>query len=141
MLRCIRMTVLALSLVGLWTVLPSYPVQAQTIATQSTPPSGAMAPAMPAAAPKAPDSASRSTAAVPKAGLVDINTVTAKELQALPGISEGDSAKIIHGSPGSTQVSSRKVLSAAFNTNGEVVMRFVVSEATYDKIKDRIVAR
>jgi DNA uptake protein ComE-like DNA-binding protein len=48
-----------------------------------------MAPAMPAA-PKAPDSASRSTAAVPKAGLVDINTVTAAELQALPGISGGD---------------------------------------------------
>jgi DNA uptake protein ComE-like DNA-binding protein len=99
-----------------------------------------MAPGMPAA-PKARDSASRSTAAVPNAGLVDINTATAAELQALPGISERDSAKIIHGSPGSTQVSSSKAPSAAFNTNGEVVMRFGVSEATYDKIKDRIVAR
>jgi len=128
--------------VGLLALTVAAPVFAQpaTTTTNPTPPAAAMAPAMPAA-PKAPDSASRSTAAVPKAGLVDINTATAAELQALPGISERDSAKIIHGSPGSTQVSSSKAPSAAFNTNGEVVMRFGVSEATYDKIKDRIVAR
>ena len=119
MLRCIRMTVLALSLVGLWTVLPSYPVQAQ-------PPSGAMAPGMPAA-PKARDSASRSTAAVPNAGLVDINTATAAELQALPGISDGDSAKIIHGRP--------------YADTNQLVSRHVVSEATYDKIKDHVVVK
>jgi len=77
--------------IGLLALTVAAPVFAQpaTTTTNPTPPAGAMAPAMPAV-PKAPDSASRSTAAVPKAGLVDINTATAAELQALPGISGGD---------------------------------------------------
>jgi len=114
--------------VGLLALTVAAPVFAQpaTTTTNPTPPAGAMAPAMPAV-PKAPDSASRSTAAVPKAGLVDINTATAAELQALPGISDGDSAKIIHGRP--------------YADTNQLVSRHVVSEATYDKIKDHVVVK
>lgn len=114
--------------IGLLALTVAAPVFAQpaTTTTNPTPPSGAMAPAMPAA-PKAPDSASRSTASVPKAGLVDINTATAAELHALPGISDGDSAKIIHARP--------------YADTNQLVSRHVVSEATYDKIKDHVVAK
>jgi competence protein ComEA len=114
--------------VGLFALTIAGPVFAQpaTTTTNPTPPAGAMAPAMPAT-PKAPDSASRSTAVAPKTDLLDINTATAAELQALPGISESDSAKIVHGRP--------------YADKNQLVSRHVVSEATYDKIKDHVVAK
>src|ERR1700740_1538883 len=114
--------------IGLLALTIAAPVFAQpaTTTTNPTPPSGAMAPAMPAT-PKAPDSTSRSTAAAPKADVVDINSATATELQSLPGITESDSAKIIHGRP--------------YADKNQLVSRHVVSEATYDKIKDRVVAK
>ena len=114
--------------VGLLALTIAAPVFAQpaTTTTNPTPPAGAMAPAMPAA-PKAPDSASHSTAAVPKAGLVDLNTATAVELKGLPGITDADSAKIIQGRP--------------YADKNQLVSRHVVSEATYDKIRDHVVAK
>jgi competence protein ComEA len=114
--------------IGLFALTVAGPVFAQpaTTTTTPTPPAGAMAPAMPVA-PKVPDSASRSTTAVPKAGLVDINTATAMELQALPGISDSDSAKIIQGRP--------------YADTNQLVSRRVVSVATYEKIKDHVVAK
>jgi DNA uptake protein ComE-like DNA-binding protein len=114
--------------VGLLALTVAAPVFAQpaTTPTNPTPPAGAMAPAMPAA-PKAPDSASHSTAAVPKAGLVDLNTATAVELKGLPGVTDADSAKIIQGRP--------------YADKNQLVSRHVVSEATYDKIKDHVVAK
>ena len=114
--------------VGLLALTVAAPVFAQpaTTTTNPTPPAAAMAPAMPAA-PKAPDSASRSTAAVPRAGLVDLNTATAAELKGLPGITDSDSAKIIRGRP--------------YAEKSQLVSRHVVSEATYDKIKDHVVVK
>ena len=114
--------------IGLLALTIAAPVFAQptTTTTNPTPPSGAMAPAMPTT-PKAPDSTSRSTAAAPKADVVDINSATATELQSLPGITESDSAKIIHGRP--------------YADKNQLVSRHVVSEAMYDKIKDRVVAK
>jgi competence protein ComEA len=113
--------------IGLLALTVAGPVFAQSATTPSpTPPAGAMAPATPAA-PKVPDSMSHSTAAVPKAGLVDINTATAAELKGLPGVSDADSAKIIQGRP--------------YADKNQLVSRHVVSEATYDKIKDQVVAR
>jgi competence protein ComEA len=114
--------------VGLLALTVAAPVFAQpaTTPTNPTPPAGAMAPAMPAA-PKAPDTVSHSTAAVPKAGLVDLNTATAVELKGLPGITDADSAKIIQGRP--------------YTDKNQLVSRHVVSEATYDKIKDQVVAK
>ena len=113
---------------GLLALTVAAPVFAQpaTTPTNPTPPAGAMAPAMPAA-PKAPDLASPSTATVPKAGLVDINTATATELKGLSGVSDTDSAKINQGRP--------------YTDKNQLVSRHVVSEATYDKIKDHIVAK
>jgi competence protein ComEA len=114
--------------IGLLALTFAAPVFAQpaTTTTNPTPPAGAMAPAMPAA-PKAPDSASHSTAAVPKADPVDINTATAAELKGLPGVSDADSAKIIQGRP--------------YTDKNQLVSRHVISEATYDKIKDHVVAK
>ena len=114
--------------IGLLALTVAAPVFAQpaTTTTNPTPPAGAMAPATPSA-PKAPDSVSRSTAVAPKMDLLDINTATAAELQALPGVSESDSTKIIHGRP--------------YADKNQLVSRHVVSEATYDKIKDRVVAK
>jgi DNA uptake protein ComE-like DNA-binding protein len=114
--------------VGLLALTIAAPVFAQpaTTTTNPTPPAGAMAPTMPAA-PKAPDSVSHSTAAVPKAGLVDINTATAVELKGLPGVTDADSAKIIQGRP--------------YADKNQLVSRHAVSEATYDKIKDHVVAK
>jgi len=114
--------------VGLLALTIAAPVFAQpaTTTTNPTPPAGTMAPAVPAV-PKAPDAASHSTAAVPKAGLVDINTATAAELKGLPGVSDGDSAKIIQGRP--------------YADKNQLVSRHVVSEATYDKIKDHLIAK
>lgn len=114
--------------IGLLALTVAAPVFAQpaTPTTNPTPPAGTMAPAMPAA-PKTPDPASHSTASVPKAGLVDINTATAAELKGLPGVSDADSAKIIQGRP--------------YADTNQLVSRHVVSEATYDKIKDHVVAK
>ena len=113
---------------GLLALTVAAPVFAQSAPTtpNPTPPAGTMAPAMPAA-PKVPDPASHSTASVPKAGLVDINTATAVELKGLPGVSDADSAKIIQGRPYADKI--------------QLVSRHVVSEATYDKIKDHVVAK
>ena len=61
------------------------------------------------------------------ANLVDINTATAAELKGLPGVSDSDSAKIVQGRP--------------YSDKSQLVSKKVVSEATYDKIKDHIVAR
>jgi len=114
--------------IGLLALTVAAPVFAQSAPTTTnpTPPAGTMSPTMPAA-PKVPDPASHSTASVPKAGLVDINTATAAELKGLPGVSDADSAKIIQGRP--------------YGDTNQLVSRHVVSEATYDKIKDHVVAK
>jgi competence protein ComEA len=114
--------------IGLLALTVAAPVFAQsaTTTTNPTPPAGTMAPSMPAI-PKAPDMASHSTAAVPKTGLVDINTATAAELKGLPGVNDVDSAKIIQSRP--------------YADKNQLVSRHVVSEATYDKIKDHVIAK
>lgn len=62
-----------------------------------------------------------------KAALIDINTATKAELTAIPGIGDAFSQKIIDGRPYAKkdQLKSRKIIPAA----------------TYDKIKDKIIAK
>jgi competence protein ComEA len=85
-----------------------------------------MAPAVPSV-PKASTSDARSTAAAPKAEIVDINSATASELKMLPGVSDGDATKIVQGRP--------------YSDKSQLVSKKVVSEATYDKIKDHVIAK
>ena len=114
---------------GLLALTIAGPVMAQppTTATPSTTsPSSTMAPAV-TATPKASTSDARSTAAAPKMDTVDINSATAAELKMLPGVSESDATKIIQGRP--------------YSDKSQLVSKKVVSEPTYEKIKDHVVAR
>ena len=78
-------------------------------------------------APKASTPDARSTAAAPKMDTVDINSATAAELKMLPGVSDNDAAKIIQGRP--------------YSDKSQLVSKKVVSEPTYEKIKDHVVAK
>lgn len=114
---------------GLFALAIAAPVMAQPATTttpSTTSPSSTMAPASPAA-PKASTSDARSSATAPKADMVDINSATAVELRALPGVTESDATKIIQGRP--------------YQDKSQLVSKKVVSEPTYEKIKDHVVAK
>jgi competence protein ComEA len=60
-------------------------------------------------------------------GPLDINTASAEELQTLPGIGEAYSKKIIENRP--------------YKRKDELVQKKVIPPATYDQIKEQIVAK
>jgi competence protein ComEA len=72
-------------------------------------------------------SASAPPASTAAGDKLDINTATADQLKALPGISDATSQKIIAGRP--------------YRTKRDLLFKKIISESTYDKIKDQIIAK
>ena len=102
--------------VGLLTATPSTAQTAQPAAKSDS-----------KMAPMAPKASESKMAPAPKVELLDINSATADQLDALPGIGKAYSAKIIAGRP--------------YKGKDELVQKNIVPQATYDKIKDKVIAK
>jgi DNA uptake protein ComE-like DNA-binding protein len=115
------MRISALAALTAFGLLTASPMMAQTPAP-ATSPATKMAPA-PAASKMAP----APTTGTAKVDLLDINTATADQLDALPGVGKAYSAAIIKGRP--------------YKGKDELVEKKILPQKTYDGIKDKIIAK
>src|ERR1051325_7188012 len=108
-----------LPLIVLVAVALAGPALAQS---KTNPPKSGTATSAPA--PAAKKAGSTSTAA---AKLIDLNSASKADLQTLPGIGDALSQKIIDGRP--------------YARKDQLVTKKIIPQATYDKIKDQVIAR
>ena len=99
--------------IGLFALTIATPVFAAEPAGTAMPPHSTTAPA------------TQATVA-PKTGAVDLNTATATDLKALPGMTDADAAKIVQGRP--------------YKDPADLVSKKILSDAEFAKIKDRVTA-
>ncbi|GJD78127.1 ComEA family DNA-binding protein [Methylobacterium gregans] len=116
---------------ALLTALAAAPALAQAPAPTAPSPAAPTkpAPAAPAApaAPKAPSAPVAGSPNAAKTALIDLNSASAAELDALPGIGAARSAAIIKGRP--------------YRGKDELVSKKILSESVYEGIKDKVIAK